>query len=153
MLRFLKLVRRPVARSRPAMVLASGLVGLAAAACATAVVSPAPTAGLPESTPRPALSSTAGDSLVFDTSIYRELNPAGPKQIDPRLYRQLLPRDAIEPIYIPAITTAEEAALHPADLVIGVSIGEQARAYPIGILSSREMVNDELGGVPILVTW
>ena len=39
------------------------------------------------------------------------------------------------------------------DLVIGVSIAGDSRAYPIRVLRFREMVNDELGGVPILVTW
>ena len=43
--------------------------------------------------------------------------------------------------------------MDPEDLVIGVSIGGQVRAYPIGPLRFREMVNDELGGTPILVTW
>ena len=39
------------------------------------------------------------------------------------------------------------------DLVIGVSIAGQSRAYPIRTLRYREMVDDELGGLPILVTW
>jgi hypothetical protein len=37
--------------------------------------------------------------------------------------------------------------------VIGVSIGGQSRAYLISTLRIREMVDDELGGTPILVTW
>ncbi|MFQ5653387.1 MAG: DUF3179 domain-containing (seleno)protein [Planctomycetota bacterium] len=39
------------------------------------------------------------------------------------------------------------------DRVIGVAIGSEARAYPIRILSWHEVVNDELGGVPIAVTY
>jgi hypothetical protein len=34
-----------------------------------------------------------------------------------------------------------------------VAIGDQAKAYPITILNRREMVNDEISRVPILVTW
>ena len=39
------------------------------------------------------------------------------------------------------------------ELVIGVSINEESRAYPIRTLRFREIANDELGGTPILVTW
>ena len=49
--------------------------------------------------------------------------------------------------------TCEEARQDPEDMVMGVSIGEESRAYPIRTLRFREMVDDELGGVPILVTW
>ena len=67
---------------------------------------------------------------------------------------QLLPRDGIPPIYSPTIRASDEVTeLTPKELVLGVSVNGQSRAYPIGPLDSREMVNDELGGVPILVTW
>ena len=36
-------------------------------------------------------------------AILRELNPAGPKAINPQRYQQLLPRDAICPIYEPTL--------------------------------------------------
>jgi Protein of unknown function (DUF3179) len=39
------------------------------------------------------------------------------------------------------------------DLVIGVVIHGEARAYPIRILNWHEIVNDTLGGVPIAVTF
>ena len=45
------------------------------------------------------------------------------------------------------------AQLDAQDMVIGVSIGGESRAYPIRTLRFREMVDDELGGIPILVTW
>ncbi len=48
--------------------------------------------------------------------------------------------------------TAARKPFHP-DFVIGIALGEHAKAYPIGPLARREMVNDEVGGVPILVTW
>jgi hypothetical protein len=86
-------------------------------------------------------------------AILRELNPAGPKAINPQRYQQLLPRDAIFPIYEPTLGGPEDATLDPDELVIGVSIGGESRAYPIRPLRFREIVNDELGGVPILVTW
>ena len=44
-------------------------------------------------------------------------------------------------------------ALHPSDSVIGVSIGGDARAYPVKLLALHEVVNDVVGGRPIVVTW
>ena len=43
--------------------------------------------------------------------------------------------------------------LLPGDLVFGVSVNGQARAYPIGMLTRRQVVNDRLGGVPIAVFY
>jgi len=39
------------------------------------------------------------------------------------------------------------------DRVIGVAMGDEARAYPIRILNYHEIVNDELNGQPIVVTY
>lgn len=39
------------------------------------------------------------------------------------------------------------------DRVIGVAIGNAARAYPIDVLNWHEIVNDTLGGRPIAVTY
>jgi len=79
--------------------------------------------------------------------------PAGsdPRELDD--FRQLLRRDSIEPIYDPQFVQSDEADLEPDDLVMGVSINGDSRAYPIRYLQWREMVNDEVGGIPILVTW
>ena len=69
--------------------------------------------------------------------------------------RLLLQRDAIPPIYKPEFDTVEEARQIYVDLVpvIVVEINGDARAYPEGILSTHEVVNDVVGGVPIAVTW
>lgn len=42
---------------------------------------------------------------------------------------------------------------NPEDLVIGVNLEGEARAYPIGFLTQREMVVDNHRGIPTLVTW
>ncbi|PKB66512.1 MAG: hypothetical protein BZY81_07175 [SAR202 cluster bacterium Io17-Chloro-G4] len=68
-------------------------------------------------------------------------------------FRQLLRRDAIAPIYTPQFLPPRAASLNPSELVIGVSIDGESKAYPIGPLARREMVNDVIAGVPILVTW
>jgi hypothetical protein len=55
------------------------------------------------------------------------------------------------------VVGAEEAseALLEDSLVIGVQLNGEARAYPLSMLErgGQSVVNDELGGVPIVVTW
>ena len=63
------------------------------------------------------------------------------------------PRDHIEPIYNPTFVTAEAAALEPDALVLGLVIDGEAKAYPTVVLRRREIVNDELAGTPLLVSW
>ncbi len=66
---------------------------------------------------------------------------------------QLLPRDGIRPIYDPQFVPWDQAIIDPEELVMGVAINGDARAYPVGVLRSREMVNDVVGGTPVLITW
>lgn len=68
-------------------------------------------------------------------------------------WSQLLGRDSIPPIYKPDFTNASSAPYADDELVIGVEINGEAKAYAIGPLNSREMVNDTIGGTPVLVTW
>ena len=65
----------------------------------------------------------------------------------------LLPRDAIRPVYEPEFVEASDSPLHEDELVMGVAIQGEAKAYPVSVLRFREMVDDELDGLPILVTW
>jgi hypothetical protein len=39
------------------------------------------------------------------------------------------------------------------ELVIGLKINGDSRAYPVRLLSSHEIVNDTVGGQPVAVTW
>jgi hypothetical protein len=45
--------------------------------------------------------------------------------------------------------------IEPDELVVGVLAGGQARAYAINFINtpSRKVINDTLGGEPILITW
>ena len=74
---------------------------------------------------------------------------------DPKSYRfpQLIPPDGIRPVYEPEFESGVEVDLQADELVLGVAIDGQAKAYPISVLRNREMVNDELAGIPLLVTW
>lgn len=67
----------------------------------------------------------------------------------------LLPKDAIRSIDNPRFVTGAEAnAQYSEDeLVLGVEINGDARAYSIPFLSGHEIVNDVVGGEPIAVTW
>lgn len=67
----------------------------------------------------------------------------------------LLPRDGIPAIDNPQFLSAEEAdeEYAPEELVIGVNYEGDARAYSIPFLSSREIVNDTVGGKKVAVTW
>jgi hypothetical protein len=58
----------------------------------------------------------------------------------------------VNPRLVPA---AEALDLRDDELVIGVQIGDSARAYPINMLTgpTREIVNDRLGGRDIAATW
>ena len=64
------------------------------------------------------------------------------------------PKDGIPALTDPAVASADEATyLRPNDRVLGVVIGAEARAYPIRILNWHEVVNDQLSGTPIVVTY
>lgn len=68
----------------------------------------------------------------------------------------LLPFDAIpaidNPGFFPDLETAN-MFYNDGELVLGVEIDGDARAYSVPLLSSHEIVNDVVGGEPIAVTW
>jgi len=68
-------------------------------------------------------------------------------------FPQLLPFDGIRPVYDPVFAAASNAPLDDNELIIGIALDGEAKAYPISVLRFREMVNDELAGIPTLVTW
>jgi hypothetical protein len=65
------------------------------------------------------------------------------------------PRDGIPALFNPRYITASETdkLLAPDEKVLGLNIEGVSRAYPIRIMSWHELVNDEIGGVPYLVSW
>jgi hypothetical protein len=67
----------------------------------------------------------------------------------------LLPPDAIPAIDEPQFYDVLGAELeYQADeMVLGVELNGEARAYPIGVLAQHEIVNDTVGGQPIAVTY
>ena len=97
---------------------------------------------------------TVGEDVTMpDPTAVTPLQSSKAVEVNVREFRQLLPRDAIPPVYTPQFLPHRAASLNPGELVIGVSNDGESKAYPIGPLASREMVNDVIAGVPILVTW
>ena len=66
-----------------------------------------------------------------------------------------VPRDGIPPIDDPVTSQIAEVEglIGDTEPVISVQVNGAARAYPLGVLMRHEIVNDELGGMPIAVTF
>jgi hypothetical protein len=56
-----------------------------------------------------------------------------------------------EPQFVSGV--AAERQMTPDEHVLGVRLAGMARAYPLGHLSSHEIVNDRFGDIPVAVTW
>ena len=66
-----------------------------------------------------------------------------------------LSRDQIPALFDPEFVPSAVAGyiLKKSDRVLGVYLNGQAKAYPVRILNWHELVNDKIGGRPILVSW
>jgi hypothetical protein len=106
-----------------------------------------------ESTSIP-LSSTDLGLPASSTLDSTQINPRAP-ELGEYSFNQLLPFDGIRPVYDPKFARKESVQdlLEQDELIIGISLGDEAKAYPISVLRFREMVNDEMAGIPTLVTW
>jgi hypothetical protein len=80
-------------------------------------------------------------------------DPARAGEPLPEGYRPLLRRDAIHPVYEPVFVDARDIDWPDNTDVIGVAGAGQAKAYPVSHLNRREMVIDDIEGIPILVSW
>ena len=103
--------------------------------------------------PDPSAQAQAAPSPLSEAPGDTPLQSSKAVEVNLRQFRQLLPKDAIPPVYTPQFLPANQASMEPEELVIGVEIDGESKAYPIGPLVRREMVNDVISGVPILVTW
>jgi hypothetical protein len=64
------------------------------------------------------------------------------------------PPDGIPPIDDPKFLAPGDASfLSDREPVLAVEIGGEAKAYPLQIMTWHEIVNDEIGGVPVSVTY
>lgn len=92
----------------------------------------------------------AGASPDFDPELY---NPVWAGETLPEGYRPVIARDGIRPVYRPLFVRAGDSDWPRDELVIGVEIDGDARAYPVGFLTRREIVVDMHRGIPTFVTW
>ena len=53
----------------------------------------------------------------------------------------------------PAFTQAMRAKIEPDDKVLAIALNNQARAYPIRTIAYHHIVNDEVGGIPVVATY
>ena len=93
----------------------------------------------------------AGDALRDD----RRNAAFPPPVIEPSLIRSGgVPPDGIPPIDSPNfVPTSDVDFLTDDEAVVSVEIDGDARAYPVQILIWHEIVNDEIGGIPVSVTY
>ncbi len=63
------------------------------------------------------------------------------------------PRDGIPGLDAPRFESAADAKWSDGERVLGITVGGESRAYPVAILDWHELVNDTLGGQPILVSY
>ncbi len=89
--------------------------------------------------------STGGwkTEFAYHTVRYDELISGGP------------PRDGIPPLDEPNFISTADADqwLKPRQPVISLELNGESRAYPLQILMWHEIVNDEVGGEPVTVTF
>ena len=110
----------------------------------------------PGGTERPGSSAAAagdvppsGAEREFETDFgkhsvsYEEILSGGP------------PKDGIPAIDEPRFVGVEEAGewLEPQEPVILLQVGDEARAYPIQVVTWHEIVNDRVNGTPVVVTF
>ena len=118
----------------------------------TPVQLPTPT-NLPEEPPTPTIlpeeSPPRGAASEFSTDFsnhtvpYSEILSGGP------------PKDGIPAIDEPKFVDVNEADswLNPVEPVVLVKVGEDARAYPLQILTWHEIVNDTVSDLPLTITF
>ena len=63
------------------------------------------------------------------------------------------PRDGFPVLHNPKLIPASESKLADDEPVIGVAIGDEAKAYPVAKMGFHELANDTCGGRPIAVSW
>jgi hypothetical protein len=131
---------------------------------------PAPEPSQPADTPTPIVADVAEEQVGLDPDVdppdllapktgrrritFSSPSGDGTKERTLKII-SILPRDAIPAIDDPVFITAEAASenLVDRDLVIGVSINGEHKAYSTAFLSGHEVVNDVIGGKPVAVTW
>lgn len=110
-------------------------------------------------TPPAPLSTTSDEARIFSPVPYPPGNKWRTNQekyiVDPASLGPGNIRDAIPPIYEPQFESLEAADswLENDDVVGVLALEDQVHVYPLRILVWHEVVNDQLGSVPVVVTF
>ena len=81
-------------------------------------------------------------------------SPRSPAKPAPQIVPANLIKDKITAITRPKFAAAKDASfLQMGDRVIGVVVGDVAKAYPLRILNWHQVVNDVTAGKPVAVTY
>jgi hypothetical protein len=101
--------------------------------------------------------------VAFKARLYSKIDPAFAEFLDEAAPRTIRPeeivwggvkKDGIPALVNPDFVPAEEAAyLEDTERVFGVSLGGDARAYPLRILDWHEMANDVVGGRSVSLSY
>ena len=142
------------------LIMTSGLALLAAGCSSTAPTatsSPAPTS-TSQSTPIPEPARTPWSTpTLVPTPTQFPLTETGKVTRDELIARMqpAVVRDAIPAILQPQFVAPEAVPpeFKDVELVLGLSMNGESKAYPLDVLSHHEAVNDVVGGVPVVVTW
>ncbi len=142
------------------LVITSGLALLAvgcSSTAPTAASSPAPTStSQASSTPEPTRTPWSTPTLV-PTPTQFPLTETGKVTRDELIARMqpAVVRDAIPAILQPQFVAPEAVPpeFKDVELVLGLSMNGESKAYPLDVLSHHEAVNDVVGGVPVVITW
>ena len=93
-------------------------------------------------------SSPTSDLIIMETNGLKHLIPLD------KIKAGGPPKDGIPSIDYPKFANVQESQfIRDSDVVIGLEINGDARAYPLFILVWHEIVNDNVGGVPVAVTY
>jgi len=116
----------------------------------------APTASPTQPGPVPELDRTIHsvplEEILFDTFGTTSARFVPLSEISDELQDGL--RDAIRPVARPVYAgPASLQWLDDDDLILRYESGDEAFAYPINILNFHEIVNDTIGGVPVLIAY
>lgn len=96
---------------------------------------------------------TGAVAAALVVTAYLLSGPSGQSQ-EFKPVRVVPPFKPITEFPVKSVAEAKDA-LNPSELVLGVTVGKESRAYPINMLvgPQREILNDNLGGKAIAATW
>jgi hypothetical protein len=94
-------------------------------------------------------------TITVDVGVAQRPEPKVHGAFDGDTMYTVLPPGMIPAIMDPEFVTGEEAAeqMSPDEMIMGIMLGGETRAYSLWHLDAHEIVNDTIAGVPIAATW